>query len=370
MTEFTVLQKQLALAVKGAGKVLPKRPHLPILSGIKCEVKDRTLTLTTTDLVSGFKTSIEVETEVETTFVVNGKSLAESVNFFDAEETKFKITEKELELCNGRDMVAIPLLTDDFPDFQVPDLPRQETQVTWWQQIVRKVGFAAGADQSRPALTGVLMQKQAEKTQIVCTDGFRLAIWRSADLSVEWGEKPLIMSAKAVADVVALADLFSLKKIDFVYDESGEQVFLVSAAVTYLSKTISGNYPPYERIVPLEFKTEITLDRLELLKNLAKAAVFTKVDNNIVKLAIVGDEMKFSAATLGEGNFRGQQDVLKKVGGDLEIAFNIRYLTDFLNTVGGEQVWVGLNESTTPVMMRDVEEGGRDYVTMPFKPKG
>ena len=240
----------------------------------------------------------------------------------------------------------------------------------FWETLVKKVAFAAGADQSRPALTGILLQNTRQKTQVVCTDGFRLAIWEPTERFTQ-DDSPLsaIVVAKAVSDLVTIADILDEESVSFICDAVNEQVVFAGTRFLFFSKLINAVYPPFEKIVPLEFASEITLDRELLIKNLAKASVFTKADSNTVKLTIGEENLDFTANSLGEGSFTGCQELMKKTGESVEISFNIKYLLDFLNTCQGETVWAGFNGPLSPAAIKDPNDQSLQYIAMPFKPK-
>lgn len=369
--KFVVSQKQLMMSIKAVNKCLSRRPHLPILGGIHLVAKEKQLELTSTDMTVGLRVKIAAEVEVDGETTLNGKNLVDAVSFFDGKETTFESDDKQMLVKNGRDRVKIPVMVDEFPDF---DESRQEEEivkkeVAFWEGVDKNVAFAASSDQSRPALTGVLFRQQVEKTQIVCTDGFRLTIWETGEKVSNLDSLEVIVNAKAIGDTVAIADILEEKKIGFYYNAAAEQVLFIGENFVFFSKLINAAYPPFEKIVPLEFSTEATLVREELMRNLTKASVFTRADSNTVKLHLNDAGAEFNAASLGDGSFNGSQEMVKFSGEELDIAFNIKYLQDFLSTCHGETVTLGCNGSIAPAMLKDPGVPEMTYVVMPFKPK-
>ncbi len=367
--QFTIIQKELINAIKAINKIYNKNPHLPILSGVHLHASNNQLELTVTDLTAGLKVQIPAQITQEGQAILSGKIFIESISFFDQKETSFNLNEKDILITNGRDKVNIPVLTEEYPLFNLPTITSKSLSLSFWEKIVKKVVFATSNDQSRPALTGVLFDFTHPQLQFVGTDGFRLSVLKESQVIIEQLTENIILSAKALADTVALAQIFSLKEISFGYDQVGEQVFFITPDFTYFSKIINSNYPPYEKIIPLDFSTQITTDRENLVKNLTKASVFTRSGNNTVDLSINDQKLILSASTLNSGNFEGEQDLESHQGEDLKISFNIRYLLDFLNTCKGEVIWFGFNNPTSPAMIKDQTDEDLIYIAMPFKPK-
>ncbi len=368
--KITVSQKTFSQAIKAVGKTLNRKPHAPILSGILLQAQDNILQLTTTDLVAGVKVSLPAQIATSGSLVVSGKSLSEALACFDQDETILELGEKGLMLKNGRDRIIVPILTEDYPDFSLAIVQSQELSLDFWEKIVKKVAFASSSDQSRPALTGILIKPSDQQTEFVCTDGFRLSVLCNQSSFSPDVQNSLIVSAKALIDSVALAQIFDLDQLSFSYDFEHEQIIFFGPNFSYFSKIINSNFPPFEKIIPLDFDTEITLDRQDLVKNLNKAAIFARTSNNIVKFSLEDKIVHFSSSSLDSGSFSGEQEADSKKGPDLEISFNIRYLLDFLSTFNSSQVWFGFNQSSTPVMLKDLEDSSLQYIVMPFKPKG
>lgn len=368
--KLTIKQNTLNIAGKALAKALSKHPHLPVLAGIYLETKTDFLELTVTDLTVGIKIKIPAQIEEAGSTVVNGKIFLETVNFFDHEETKLVLKEKELQLNNGLDKVLIPLIDQDYPDFSVDMDNGGVISSDFLEKIQKKVAFTASNDQTRPALTGVLFAGESNLLQTVCTDGFRLAVLSQEMSDQFFHQQNFILSARALNDITSLMDNFSEKTIKFIYDQDNKQIFFVNDSFIYFTKLINSNYPPFEKIIPLEFAIRIKIDRSEFVRNLTKAAVFARTSNNVVKLEIKDLKIRFLANSLGDGIFESTQDLIEKTGEDLKIAFNIRYLLDFLNLVKSDVVDIGLNSHDKPILITDPDNIHWQYVVMPFKPKG
>lgn len=368
--KFSVNQKDLNLTIKALTKTLNRKPHLPILAGILLKTKDSFLELTSTDLISGTKIKINAEIIEEGETVVNGKVFLETVAFFDQDQTSFELHEKDILLINGKDKVFIPVFNQDYPDFSLIKENAQQTTSDFWTTIMKKVAFAASSDQTRPALTGVLLRGEGEFLQSVCTDGFRLAVLGQQLKTDFFHQQHFLLSAKSISDLVSLLQIFNQEEIYFSYDKIGGQIFFFNQQLVYFTKLINSNYPPFEKIIPLEFATQIEVDRQDLIKNLNKASIFARTTNNVVKLEIKKDKLSFSANSLGEGSFESEQELVLMKGENLKIAFNIRYFLDFLSLVTDDLVKIGLNSSDKPALISTSQDPNWQYVVMPFKPKG
>lgn len=368
--QFSLLQKDLSLISKTFSKTLNKKSYSSSLAGVFIEAKGKTVTFSVTDLAVGLKIILPAQIKEEGIALVSGKVFLETIGFFEQEETVFQLREKELLLKNGRDKVGVSLLEQDFPPMEFIQEKKQEIELSFLENLVKRVAFVASNDQARPALTGVLLKGEGTFLQAVCTDGFRLATWEEQTKNNFFHEKNIIVSAKALIDLVSLLQTLSLEKVFLSYSEEEEKIFVFSKNFFYFTKLINSNYPPFEKIIPLEFVTKIKIDKQELIGNLNKAAIFSRTSNNTVKLEIDNKKIGFFASSLSEGVYQSELDLIESKGEELKISFNIRYLLDFFNLMSGETVEIGFNGHDRPALMKDLDVSDWQYVVMPFKSKG
>jgi len=350
---------------------LSRRPHLPILGGIHLKAVDGQLELTATDMTMGLRVKVPAQIELEGETTVSGRIFVDTVGFFGGKQTTLELIEKEILAKNGRDRVKIPTMTEEFPLFDdgQDEAASVSVDVKFWDFVNSKVAYATSKDQSRPALTGVLLKSSSDKLNVVGTDGFRVVVWENKKELVNQENLSVILNAKAIGDVVAIAGILDEEKVSFYHNEASEQVVFAGERFSFFSKLINATYPPYETIIPLEFTTRATLDRQELIKNLAKASVFSKTSSNTVKIHIGETETSFAATGLNEGSFEGAQETVKFSGAELDVAFKIEFLLDFLGSLEGETVEFDCNTSVSPVKIHNPEVADLFCVMMPFKPK-
>ena len=115
----------------------------------------------------------------------------------------------------------------------------------------------------------------------------------------------------------------------------------------WVSQLIDGTFPDVKQIVPREFGTRVDVGRDSLLNAVRRASYFARENNDVVRLAIHAGEddmtpgsVEVTANAAERGNSESFVDASIS-GGELQIAFNSRYLADVL----GDEVF-------------DVEAGG------------
>jgi DNA polymerase-3 subunit beta len=105
------------------------------------------------------------------------------------------------------------------------------------------------------------------------------------------------------------------------------------------SRLLEGEYPDFEKIIPKSTSITVRLDKEEFLRAVKLASIFAREAANIVKLKLFKDVVKVLAESSASGS--QETDVEAKVEGevkDFEIAFNYRFLEEFLHSVTGDEV--------------------------------
>jgi DNA polymerase-3 subunit beta len=96
------------------------------------------------------------------------------------------------------------------------------------------------------------------------------------------------------------------------------------------------------------------------------AAIFARESANIVKFNVGSAKLEVSANTAQVGDNKSALDA-KIEGKKGEIAFNSRYLLDFLNIVGSEQVSFEMSGALNPGVFQPAGEPSYLHIIMPVR---
>ncbi|HAH86432.1 MAG TPA: DNA polymerase III subunit beta, partial [Armatimonadetes bacterium] len=136
--------------------------------------------------------------------------------------------------------------------------------------------------------------------------------------------------------------------------------------VTIVSRLIDGQFPNYERVIPGEFQKKLTIPAEEFLAKVRRASIVARENANRIVLRTEGDRLVMTAESGDVGKAYEELEIVKD-GEDIEIAFNAKYLTEFLSVVGTEGVFMELTGSLNPGAMKPVGKDNYLYVLMPMQ---
>lgn len=362
MTKITLTRKDLMDAVQKLQSVIPARPTLAILSNILFSIEGPTLTLTVTDVQMGVSVTLPVESTEKSQFTVLGKPFIDLVKTLSAEEVTLSLEGTELTLRSGTVTVVMQTAqADEFPAF--PTISGEDVAVTKLEldAVLQKVAPSVSPDSARPLLTGVLFDPQSPPLA-VATDGFRLSMLSLGKKESAWSER-VVIPAKFFAEISKVVE----KTVVLTYSSEQKIVLAVVGGTSLFSRTLEGEYPPYEKIIPASADATLTVSAADLLDQVKRAVIYSKESMNAVQIVATEQSVVIKAQSPTSGQMTGELHSAKFSGSDITIAFNSRYLLDYLGVVGDEEISIAMTDSLKPVLITASGKEDWRYVVMPFK---
>lgn len=373
--KLLILQENLSKGLNTVLRSVATRATLPILGNILLSTERGRLKLSATNLETGINLWLPVKIEKEGSLTIPAKILTEFVNSLPPGKVEVEDRENTLFLSSDSfkaNFAGTP--PNEFP--QTPPFNEKPVLVFKKEELVgvlSQVAFAAAQTEGRPVLTGVLIKKSGKRISLIATDGYRLSV-KSINIAKNKLEKDLLIPAKTLIEVSKIAQEQEKSKeredeeIQLLLNKEKSQVVFKFNNVEYSSKLLEGEFPDFEKIIPSQISTTAAIDKEELLKATRVASIFAREQANIVQLKInpAKGGVTVSAETPQVG--ANESVVQAKVTGEkLEVAFNCRFLLEFLNTAPeGELVFEG-SGSLSPGVFKVKGDDSYLHIIMPVR---
>jgi DNA polymerase-3 subunit beta len=210
----------------------------------------------------------------------------------------------------------------------------------------------------------------------VATDSFRLAK-TELDFSLESGQintdgLKIIVPLKTMQEVSriisASTDELSggTDQLDLFLSEN--QALFVYQGTAIVSRLIEGHYPDYEQVLPVNFKTEATIDRGELSRAIKMASIFSANTTNAIDLLIdsVGQKIVIEAVAGQTGS--QQAELSAKIDGqNNSVRLNYRYLLECLNILSSSKVIIKLIDDVAACQISSPGDDNYQYIIVPLR---
>ncbi|HOX96383.1 MAG TPA: DNA polymerase III subunit beta [Candidatus Woesebacteria bacterium] len=358
------LKKCLGIVSRGVSS----RPQLPILSGLLLKVTQNEVSLVSTDLEVSFWLKLPAKVEEEGEIVLPAKLFSELVASLPSGnvslESKKHIVKVEVDGINSE---IVGQEADDFPG--IPRASKSQIVIKSgdFRQKVDRVCVSSARDDTRPVLTGVLWEISEDKVSLVATDGYRLSVDK-INLTKTGLEKEtrLILPARSLQEVSRMLGETGDDDFSMEFDKDNQQVIFKVGEIEVTSRLIAGEFPPYQQIMPNTYSVRAVVGKEEVLEAVKRASLFARDNANIVKLQIKKDGVVVRAESSQVGT--SVTDLTAETEGDeMTVAFNARYLLDYLAICESEKIIWETEGELKPSVFRSEDETTWVQVVMPVR---
>lgn len=361
---FSCDTNDLNTSLSIVSRALAVRSPKPILEGILLESCEEGLRLVCTDLALGIQTVIPASFSEEGRAVLPGKLLCEIVRKLPGGNCTISISDRLQATIR---CASIRTTISGFDPVEYPELPMVTGQsFSMPQNILRdmigRTLFAIAVDESRPILTGCLMEIGRNEMRMIALDGFRLAM-RQETVSGPESDVSAVVGGKVLSDIAKiLADTDEEVALCF----SPSHVQMNMGATHIVARLLEGEFIRYRQILPQAWQTRVAVRTGELSSAIDRASLIAREGkSNLVCFKIDGDTLTVSSNS-ENGDMEEKIDVTTE-GNDLTIAFNVRYITDVLKAISDDEVFMRFNSNVSPCVVCPTEGDGYLYLVLPVR---
>lgn len=374
--KFRVSRDILSEAVQWTARVVPTRPAVPILAGVRISAQDGILDMSSFDYEVSARGKVQADVEEPGEILVPGRLLSEIARALPNRDVTVSQVDGHVEIrCGNAGFSLTTMALDDYP--RIPALPALQGTVdaAVFARAIQQVVIAASNEESLPLLTATRIEIDGPRMTLMATDRYRLALkeieWSPAnpDFSANILVKSRILAdvAKSMAsggDVeVYLGDGATQDRSSIVGFSAGERVAT--------SVLMDGDYPPVRKLFPDTTPLEYTCGRQELLEAARRVALVAD-RNTSVRLTFADGALTLEA---GQGDNAQARESVEMITDceDLQTAFNPDYFQAGLAVCDTEYVRFGFTHPTKAAVLRGQPErdGGADdafrYLLMPIR---
>lgn len=366
---ITCLQENLSRALLLANRIVSQKIQLPILSNVLLVASKNSFSVWATDLEMGIKIETPAKIEEEGEITVPAKIFYELVAALQPGQVELETQETNLLLKTKNQKATFagtPAV--EFPRF---DNNKQTHALSIKKQdlrkIVKSVCFASAIDDTRPVLSGVLFKSDGGQYTFVATDGYRLS-FKKIKSEFKDANTKLIVLNRVLKELSFLVEKTGedTEDIDIFLTPEENQIRFVAGENIVVGRLIEGEFPAYEKIIPQNTNTTVVFDREDLLNSVKTASIFARDSANIVKITIKGDSVLISANAPQVGENESKIEV-KTTGEENEIAFNSRFLLEFLASIDEKEIIFEMTGPLNPGVFKLKNEDSFFHLIMPVR---
>jgi len=370
--KFSILQENLNKGLNIVNRFIVSRAQLPILNNILIKTDQGRIKLSATNLEIGINLWLGARVLKEGEICVPARVLTEYITSLPPEKINLESKKNLLEVSSNSyqaNFVSLPSV--EFP--VIPTLkkkPEISLKLKDLSKSIAQVTFASTQDEARPALTGVLIKTTKDGLMLVATDGYRLSLKEIKGikgLEKLTKQKEILIPSRALIEIgKIISEGQRDDALGMSISKENNQVIFSTSSVEVISRLIEGKFPDFERIIPDKNTTKVTIDTESFFQAVRSASIFARESANIIQFEINGSQLEIVSNSPQVGENRIKLEV-KTEGKKGKIAFNSRYLLDFLNSLNSELLTFEMSTSLNPGVFKPVDDKSYLHIIMPIR---
>lgn len=365
--KFRAERDTLVAALTTASRAVPSRQGvMPILRGVHITAQDDRLTVIGSDTDITIITAATVKTDHDDVCVLPARLALDSIKSLEPGVVTVEISDDgdDAEILGGRTRFNLRTLpADEWP-----------TLADWTQTgitiptgeldaALKQVIPAAGREDHRPILTGVLCAIEDDHVRFVATDSYRLAVRDVPGVATLFeGDRD-----KALIPAAVLTELLRLtgKGGQDVHLSFGDRDMQVSTADTIMyGRLIEGEFPNYKGLIPTSYPYRLTVDKAAFTEAAERVALMAR-DAIPVRCVLTADGVEMTATAQDVGNAHEIVDGTW-TGPELTVGFNPQYLLAGAEQCVGDTLFIDLMDALKPAVLT-THDPNYLYLLMPVR---
>ncbi len=362
--KFIVSSSSLLKHLQQISGVINANTVLPILEDFLFEIQDKKLNVVATDLETVMRVQMEVESKASGKVCIPAKILLDSLKNIPDQPLTFNIDKNfavEITSDNGKYKVM-----GENPDNFPKEPPADDTTgfamtSSALLTAINKTLFAVSNDDLRPAMTGVFFELSKDGVQFVATDAHRLVRYKRLDTNASKTDsfivpkKPLNLLKNALPD----------NEDELTISYNNNHLFVIHGSTQMICRLIDARFPDYKVVIPSDNPYKLIVNKGDFQNALRRVNVFSNKSTNQVALNISGSELQMAAQDV-DFSFEGNERMSCQYdGGDLQIAFNAKFLIEMLGAADTDEIKMELSTSTKAGLIKPSEQAeGEDLLML------
>lgn len=372
--KLTIKKELLLDALNKVSKAISTKNLIPVLAGIKFELKKKKLTLTASDNDITIQTSIESTNEEEFkvdregSIIIQGKYILDIVRKLPDEYINIEVVDdlKILIYTENREFNLNGINESEYPNIGLEESKKKiDIKAGIFKNIVNQTAFASSNEESKPVLTGINFNIVGDVLECNSTDSYRLArkIVKLDKVSEE-SYNIVIPSHNILEFVKILGD-----------DEENVELHMFSNKILFKtgnlkfeSRLINGTYPNTSNLLPDDSFLIVSTNLNDFYDVIDRVSILTSdKEKNIVTLETSDNMLILRSSSAEIGRVEEKMPIKKNNNENIKISFSAKYMMEALKSFSTESVDIHFVGEIKPILIKSSEDETLTQLVLPIR---
>lgn len=321
---------------KGSG--ITRSSIVPVLSCVLVSNAANTMSFITSDDVMQVRAECETDSDEIFSFCVDYDRLNKVVSNLAGDTVSIDVQDNSIIVKSGRSKFNIQTLpTDSYPVMSADGKMQISVDQAALKTMLQSVVSSSGVKSVKHYLNGVLFEVKDNVLSVVGSDSMRLAV---NSMQLVCADIERIIPRATVSRLIKILDKGD---IEIEFSDS-----MIRFGDSLISKVIEAKYPDYRRLLQVEHKESVTINRQDFIDSCNRVAI--PANDKFRGIAVsIGETIKFSFVSQKE-NAEDSIEVAY-IGELYETGLNADFLIDAASSFDGEFVSLNFTHGVNSVLM-------------------
>ena len=372
--KFTIKKELLLDSLLKVSKAISTKNLIPVLAGIKFELKKKKLTLTASDNDITIQSIIEAtddedfKIEKEGSIIIQGRYILDIVRKLPSEYINIEVIDdlKILIYTENSEFNLNGISDSEYPNISLEESKKKvDLSAATLKSIVYQTAFASSNEESKPVLTGINFNIVGNILECNSTDSYRLA--RKV---VKLGKS----SDENYNIVIPSHNLIEFTKILSSDDENVElhifnnKILFKTGNLKFESRLINGTYPNTSNLLPNDSLLVVSTNLNDLYNVIDRVSILTSdKEKNIVTLETEGNTLVLKSSSMEIGRVEEKMMISKNNDENIKISFSSKYMMEALKSFQTENIELHFVGEIKPILIKSEDDETLTQLVLPIR---
>ena len=372
--KFTIKREILLEALNKVSKAISTKNLIPVLAGIKFELKKKKLVLTASDNDITIQTTIEsikdedFKIENEGSIIIQGKYILDIVRKLPDEYINIEVIDdlKILIYTANSEFNLNGISESEYPNIGLEESKKKiDVKASVLKNIVYQTAFASSNEESKPVLTGINFNIVGDILEVNSTDSYRLArkVVKLDKVSEE--NYNIVIPSHNLVEFTRILD-GELEDVEL--HIFNNKILLKSGNLKFESRLINGTYPNTSNLLPDDSFLIISTNLNDFYNVIDRVSILTSdKEKNIVTLETDGNTLILRSSSVEVGRVEEKMTINKNNDENIKISFSAKYMMEALKSFSTETVDIHFVGEIKPILIKSKEDETLTQLVLPIR---
>ena len=371
--KLTIKKDLLLNALNKVSKAISTKNLIPVLAGIKFELKKKRLTLTASDNDITIQTMIEAvndedfKIEQEGSIIIQGKYILDIVRKLPDKYINIEVIDelKILIYTENSEFNLNGISESEYPNIGLEESKKKvNINASVFKDIVNQTAFASSNEESKPVLTGINFNIVGDVLECNSTDSYRLArkVVKLNNASEE--NYNIVIPSHNILEFSRIID----DEDDIELHIFNNKILFKTGNLKFESRLINGTYPNTSNLLPDSSYLVVSTNLNAFYDVIDRVSILTSdKEKNIVTLETRGDMLVLKSSSVEIGRVEEKMPITKNNDEDIKISFSAKYMMEALKSFSTETVDIHFVGEIKPILIKSSEDETLTQLVLPIR---